>query len=44
VNEATSVSLAQEMMKKGYKKVYALKGGWTEWASAKYPVEPKKAK
>jgi 3-mercaptopyruvate sulfurtransferase SseA len=28
-------------MLKGYKKVYALKGGWAEWESAKYPVEPK---
>jgi len=29
---------------KGYKKVYALKGGWAEWESAKYPVEPKEPK
>jgi len=29
-------------MEKGYTKVYALKGGWIEWAGAKYPTEPKK--
>jgi len=28
-------------MGKGYKKVYALKGGWHEWFRAKYPVEEK---
>jgi rhodanese-related sulfurtransferase len=41
VNEATSASVALQLIGKGYKKVYALKGGWTEWESAKYPVEPK---
>jgi 3-mercaptopyruvate sulfurtransferase SseA len=28
-------------MANGYKNVYALKGGWKAWESAKYPVEPK---
>jgi 3-mercaptopyruvate sulfurtransferase SseA len=28
-------------MTRGYKKVYALKGGWKSWELAKYPVEPK---
>jgi rhodanese-related sulfurtransferase len=25
----------------GFKKAYALKGGWWEWAGAGYPVEAK---
>jgi 3-mercaptopyruvate sulfurtransferase SseA len=25
----------------GFKKVFALKGGWKEWVKAKYPTEPK---
>jgi len=28
-------------MEMGYKKVYALKGGWKEWAKANYPTERK---
>jgi rhodanese-related sulfurtransferase len=28
-------------MAKGYKNVYAVKGGWRAWEEAKYPVEPK---
>jgi 3-mercaptopyruvate sulfurtransferase SseA len=28
-------------MAAGYKNVYALKGGWKDWESAKYPIEPK---
>jgi 3-mercaptopyruvate sulfurtransferase SseA len=28
-------------MDMGYKKVYALKGGWREWKKAGYPTEPK---
>jgi 3-mercaptopyruvate sulfurtransferase SseA len=28
-------------MGRGYKKVYALKGGWADWEKAKFPVEPK---
>ena len=27
--------------KKGYSKVYALKGGWSGWVKAGYPTEPK---
>jgi len=26
-------------MDMGYPSVYALKGGWTEWEKAKYPME-----
>ncbi|MBF0464686.1 MAG: hypothetical protein HQK88_07935 [Nitrospirae bacterium] len=33
--------MAQELLKLGYTKVYALKGGWNEWENAKYPTEPK---
>jgi rhodanese-related sulfurtransferase len=33
--------VALKLMKAGYKKVYALKGGWTEWKDAGYPVESK---
>jgi 3-mercaptopyruvate sulfurtransferase SseA len=25
----------------GFKKVYALKGGWKEWSKASYPTEKK---
>jgi 3-mercaptopyruvate sulfurtransferase SseA len=25
----------------GFKKVFALKGGWKEWVKANYPTEPK---
>jgi len=28
-------------MEMGYTKVYALKGGWREWAKAGYPTEKK---
>jgi len=28
-------------MKRGYEKVFALKGGWYEWEKKAYPVEPK---
>jgi rhodanese-related sulfurtransferase len=33
--------VAQELMKMGYTKVYALKGGWKEWLKANYPTEIK---
>jgi rhodanese-related sulfurtransferase len=33
--------VAQKFLEKGYSKVYALKGGWQEWADAKYPTEKK---
>jgi rhodanese-related sulfurtransferase len=32
--------VAQEMIKLGFKKVYALKGGWNEWVEAGFPTEP----
>jgi len=28
-------------MEYGYRKVFALKGGWDEWFKAGYPVVPK---
>jgi rhodanese-related sulfurtransferase len=33
--------VAQELIEKGYTKVYALKGGWRDWEKAGYPTEPK---
>jgi rhodanese-related sulfurtransferase len=30
-----------KLQKLGYRKGYALKGGWWEWVGAGYPVEPK---
>jgi rhodanese-related sulfurtransferase len=33
--------MAQEFMKNGYSKVYALKGGWEERQKAGYPMENK---
>jgi len=33
--------MARKLIAKGYKKVYALKGGWREWLEAEYPVEAK---
>jgi rhodanese-related sulfurtransferase len=33
--------VAQELIEKGYAKVYALKGGWRDWEKAGYPTEPK---
>ncbi len=29
------------MMEQGYRKVYALKGGWRAWIDANYPIEEK---
>jgi rhodanese-related sulfurtransferase len=40
-NEETSAWVAQELMKSGFKKVYALKGGWHDWVEAKFPTEEK---
>jgi len=31
-------------MVNGYKKVYALKGGWRAWEGANYPMESKTKK
>jgi rhodanese-related sulfurtransferase len=33
--------VAQELISLGFKKVYALKGGWKEWFKAKFPTEAK---
>jgi len=33
--------VARQLIKKGFKKAYALKGGWNEWFEAKFPVEVK---
>jgi rhodanese-related sulfurtransferase len=33
--------VARHFLEQGYTKVYALKGGWNEWANANFPVEPK---
>jgi rhodanese-related sulfurtransferase len=33
--------VAQKFIEKGYKKVYALKGGWNQWLKDKFPVEEK---
>jgi rhodanese-related sulfurtransferase len=33
--------VAQKLMEMGYKKVFALKGGWSEWLKANYPTEKK---
>ncbi len=41
MREATSASVARKMKEKGYTRLYALKGGWTEWVAASYPVESK---
>ncbi len=37
--ERTSAWTVQKFLDKGYKKVYALEGGWKEWVAADYPVE-----
>jgi 3-mercaptopyruvate sulfurtransferase SseA len=33
--------VAQEFVKNGYAKVYALTGGWKEWEKAEFPTEKK---
>jgi rhodanese-related sulfurtransferase len=33
--------VAQKLMKMGFTKVYALKGGWEEWSKNSYPTEKK---
>jgi rhodanese-related sulfurtransferase len=33
--------VALELMEKGFKKVYALKGGWNEWVGALFATEEK---
>lgn len=29
------------MMERGYRKVFALKGGWKKWVDSGFPVAPK---
>jgi 3-mercaptopyruvate sulfurtransferase SseA len=33
--------VAQEFVKGGYPKVFALKGGWNAWQEAHFPTEKK---
>jgi rhodanese-related sulfurtransferase len=33
--------MARKLRGKGYTKVYALEGGWTEWKNSDYPLEKK---
>jgi 3-mercaptopyruvate sulfurtransferase SseA len=33
--------VARHLMDMGFKKVYALKGGWHEWEDAGFPTESK---
>jgi len=33
--------MARKLLKMGFTKVFALKGGWNEWADAGFPTEPK---
>jgi 3-mercaptopyruvate sulfurtransferase SseA len=33
--------VALKLQELGFKKVFALKGGWKEWRDAGYPVEAK---
>jgi 3-mercaptopyruvate sulfurtransferase SseA len=35
--------VAQNLIEIGFKKVYALRGGWKEWSESGYPVEGKSA-
>ena len=37
----TSAALVQKLRENNFNKAYALKGGWSEWLKAKYPVEKK---
>lgn len=41
MNEATSASVALQLIKLGFTRVYALKGGWHEWQHKGYPVDAK---
>jgi 3-mercaptopyruvate sulfurtransferase SseA len=36
--------VALQLMGRGYKKVFALKGGWADWEKAQYPTKPKDKK
>lgn len=41
LHEGTSASVARKLRDMGFKKVYALKGGWAEWSDSNYPTEKK---
>jgi rhodanese-related sulfurtransferase len=40
-NEATSISVKQELERMGIFPVRVLRGGWKEWVKAGYPIEQK---
>jgi len=40
-NGKTSIVLVKKFRDKGFNLAYVLKGGWSEWLKAKYPVERK---
>ncbi len=40
MHDEASIRIGQKLMQMGFRKVYALKGGWREWAKAGYPTEP----
>jgi len=33
--------MAQTLIRKGFKAVFALRGGWKEWIKSGFPAEPK---
>jgi rhodanese-related sulfurtransferase len=41
-NEGSSASLAQKLLERGYRQVWALRGGFDAWRNAGYPVESKR--
>jgi rhodanese-related sulfurtransferase len=41
-SEESAISAAQVLRENGFKRVRALKGGWTGWQKATGPVEPKR--
>ena len=40
-SEESAISAAHVLLENGFKRVRALKGGWTEWQKATGPVEPR---
>jgi len=41
-SEESSIAAAKVLLENGFKRVRALKGGWTEWQKATGPVEPRR--
>ena len=41
-SEESAISAAQVLLENGFKRVRALKGGWTGWQKATGPVEPRR--